>query len=427
MTDVTIKKKRFACWLAMKHETQIRIDALIGNIDSIRACYSQVMKTPNDIWDFTKPTELEPVFQLISKNLPDSFPIDVSPEPLEVFKEYLLAMNQRIRKPSYGWKTKSVYDKTVDYQNKLEGATLYLLRKYFNSPACFWEQLRTETTEINFEYFNNWTKLLYSMDAVDFLTQYGIVEKLDDVSFQQRVEMMKERQHNARPSKVRTTLSTRTRGLNTTLIKSPEIPSRNTEKKRSQIIRLDPIKPLSLEFIEAMNIIKSKYRIEPAKSLIQIEQENPPITVDKLNRWAKEFYGMSAKNYLTLEKLMERRDKSWRGLETIARQPAWNKRETVLLIHSCNKVLIEGKDKKIVTKKLSVDLRRLAIRDKKDIDSNYRDEVEISIQMTKMLYLLTDGAQGMPGACPLFCEMVELMRNQPSHFNIILSEALSDC
>ncbi len=424
MTDVTIKKKRFACWLAMKHETQFRIDALIWNIDSIRVCYSQVMKTPLNIWDFTKPSELEPVFQLISNNLPDSFPIRVSPEPLGVLKEYLSEMNKRKSKPSYGWKSKSVYDKTEDYKRKLEGATLYLLRKYFNSPACFWEQLRIETTEINFEYFNTWTNLLYSKDAIEFLTQYGIVEKTNDVSFQQRVEMMKNRQQPIRPNKARATIPTRTRGLNVSPIKSTAIPSCSTEKKRDQSIRLDPIKPLSQEFVEAMNIIKSKYRIEPAKSLIQIEQENPQITVDKLNRWAKEFYGMSAKNYLTLEKLMERRDKSWRGLDTIARQPAWNKRETILLIHSCNKVLVEGKDKKTVTKKLSVDLRRLAIRDKKDIDSNYRDEVEISIQMTKMVYLLTDGAQGMPGACPLFCEMVELMRNQPSHFNMILSEAL---
>lgn len=424
MTDVKIKKKRFTCWLAMKHETQFRIDALIWNIDSIRVCYSQILKTPLNIWDFTKPTELEPVFQLISNNLPDSFPIHISPSPLEVLREYLIDMNLRKRKPSYGWKTKSVYDTTEDYQNKLEGATLYLLRKYFNSPACFWEQLRTETTEINFDYFNNWTNMLYSVDAVDFLTQYGIVESLDNVSFQQRNEMMKERQRATKLDKVRTTLSSRTGTLNASPIKSKDFPPRSTEKKSTQIIRLDPIKPLSQEFIEAINIIKSKYRIEPAKSLIQIEQENPQITVDKLNRWAKEFYGMSAKNYLTLEKLMERRDKSWRGLDTIARQPAWDKRETVLLIHSCNKVLIEGKDKKSVTKRLSVDLRRLAIHEKKDIDSNYRDEVEISIQMTKMMYLLTDGAQGMPGACPLFCEMVELMRNQPSCFNMLLSEAL---
>ena len=424
MTDVANKKKRFACWLAMKHETQFKIDALIWNIDSIRVCYSKIIEKPINIWDFTKPAELEPVIQTISKNLPDSFPIHVSPEPLGVFKDYLSEMNQRKKKPSYGWKTKSVYDKTEDYQSKLEGSTLYLLRKYFNCPACFWDQLRTETSEINFDYYNDWTHLLYNIDAVEFLSRYGIIEKMNDVSFHQRVEIMNERHQTTRPQKTRTTHTTRNRGLNTTPVKPTTIPPRSAEKRTSQVIKLEPIKPLSQEFVDAMRIIKSKYRIEPAKSLIQIEQENPKITVDKLNRWAKEFYGMSAKNYLTLEKLMERKDKSWRSLDTISRQPAWNKRETVLLIHSCNKVLIEGKDKKTVTKKLSVELRRLAIRDKKDIDSNYRDEVEISIQMTKMMYLLTDGAQGMPGACPLFCDMVEFMRNQPNQFNMLLCEAL---
>lgn len=101
----------------------------------------------------------------------------------------------------------------------------------------------------------------------------------------------------------------------------------------------------------------------------------------------------------------------------------WDEFEIALLIEASEEVLYKGKPKSEVVKTVSSNLRKRAISKNIAIDAVFRNENGIALQMQKMIYLLTHGEKGMPGASKLYAEVAQLREENPKKFEEILKRA----
>ena len=101
----------------------------------------------------------------------------------------------------------------------------------------------------------------------------------------------------------------------------------------------------------------------------------------------------------------------------------WDKYEVALLIEACLQVLNNEKTKHAAVAELSDALRERALNSGIEIDKIFRNRNGISLQMTKMDYLLTDGETGLPGASKLYVEIESLYETNPTEFAKILKAA----
>lgn len=101
----------------------------------------------------------------------------------------------------------------------------------------------------------------------------------------------------------------------------------------------------------------------------------------------------------------------------------WDQFEVALLIDACEQVQQKKIAKPEMVSKLSYALRRRAERRGIEIDDIFRNENGISLQMTKMDYLLTDGKIGLPGASKLYAEIAGFRKKYPNEYSQLLSEA----
>ena len=101
----------------------------------------------------------------------------------------------------------------------------------------------------------------------------------------------------------------------------------------------------------------------------------------------------------------------------------WDQLEVALLIDACEQVQQKKIAKNEMVSRLSYALRRRAERRGIEIDDIFRNENGISLQMTKMEYLLTDGKAGLPGASKLYAEIAGFRKNCPNEYSQLLSEA----
>lgn len=101
----------------------------------------------------------------------------------------------------------------------------------------------------------------------------------------------------------------------------------------------------------------------------------------------------------------------------------WDEYEVALLIDACNKIRDNKEDKNKCIHKLSCLLRQRAIANGIEIDEVFRNENGITLQMTKMEYLLTDGEKGLPEASKLYIEMAEMSKLHTDEFEKILALA----
>ena len=107
----------------------------------------------------------------------------------------------------------------------------------------------------------------------------------------------------------------------------------------------------------------------------------------------------------------------------MAVQLEWDKFEAALLIAGAEQVMNNPSAKKEVVKNLSHALRHRAINRGIRIDNVFRNTNGISLQMTKVIYLLSAGDMGLPGASKIFADMVALKKENPSEFAEILALA----
>ncbi len=101
----------------------------------------------------------------------------------------------------------------------------------------------------------------------------------------------------------------------------------------------------------------------------------------------------------------------------------WDEYEVALLIDACNKIRENKIDKAECVHKLSDSLRQRAKANGISIDEVFRNENGITLQMTKMEYLLTDGKKGLPEASKLYIEMAKMSKLHTDEFEKILMVA----
>ena len=103
---------------------------------------------------------------------------------------------------------------------------------------------------------------------------------------------------------------------------------------------------------------------------------------------------------------------------------SWSIYEQVFLLGMFQKILIGQLDRKQAIKDISVALRELAIRGGIEIDSKYRNENGIAMQMSKLEYVYTGKKSGFPTESGWYYDVVDLYRNNSDKYNKILQETL---
>lgn len=98
----------------------------------------------------------------------------------------------------------------------------------------------------------------------------------------------------------------------------------------------------------------------------------------------------------------------------------WEPHEIALLIYFLEKVYSNKLERKNAIKELSCKLRELGWEKLHHIDATYRNEAGISLQMSKMEYLLTKGKKGLAGAGKNFEDMYGVYINELDTFDKVL-------
>lgn len=101
----------------------------------------------------------------------------------------------------------------------------------------------------------------------------------------------------------------------------------------------------------------------------------------------------------------------------------WNFYESVLLLEATLRVYKEGANRNTIIAQLSKFLRDSAIKSGKQIDSYYRNENGIRLQMEEMAYLVTGGTSGLPKASKIFRSVFELYTHDQATYERTLKIA----
>ena len=107
-------------------------------------------------------------------------------------------------------------------------------------------------------------------------------------------------------------------------------------------------------------------------------------------------------------------------------QPSWTPYECALLLEYTQLVLAGKINRTDATRELSEKLRQTAIDNGDTIDEKYRNVGGVSLQMSCMEYLLTDGQQGMDKAGNNFKSIVKIYQENYGVFKAILNNEQTD-
>lgn len=107
-------------------------------------------------------------------------------------------------------------------------------------------------------------------------------------------------------------------------------------------------------------------------------------------------------------------------------QPLWSPHECALLLEYTQLVLAGKINRMDAIHELSGKLRQVAIGNGDVIDEKYRNVGGVSLQMSCMEYLLTDGSQGMNKAGNNFKRIVQIYQENPDVFKAILNKERAD-
>lgn len=100
----------------------------------------------------------------------------------------------------------------------------------------------------------------------------------------------------------------------------------------------------------------------------------------------------------------------------MAERIGWDRDEIILLIDACDKVSSGQSLRAEEVQKLSKKLRQRAIEKGLRIDSLFRNENGISLQMNKMEYFLSNKRRGLPGGSKHFAELADFRIKKPKEF-----------
>jgi hypothetical protein len=104
----------------------------------------------------------------------------------------------------------------------------------------------------------------------------------------------------------------------------------------------------------------------------------------------------------------------------VAEKIMWSREEAVILLDALIQV-VEGKiDRKSAITAVSLELRTRAQNNGRVIDEVFRNENGITLQMSGMEYILTDGKRGLKKPVKVFKEAVDLYRYDKAEYLKIL-------
>ena len=101
----------------------------------------------------------------------------------------------------------------------------------------------------------------------------------------------------------------------------------------------------------------------------------------------------------------------------------WDEYEAAILLDACLAVIDNRISRADAVIKVSEKLREKAIKNGYTIDSVFRNENGISMQMSIMIALIFETSSGLHGASKMFIDIVQLYKNNPDKFQKILEEA----
>ena len=101
----------------------------------------------------------------------------------------------------------------------------------------------------------------------------------------------------------------------------------------------------------------------------------------------------------------------------------WDKYETAILIDACIQVINGKTDKNSAIKIVSEKLRKRAVNNGIAIDSVYRNQNGIKMQMTMIMSMICGEEPGLYNTSKVFYEMVEMYRTEYLTFSAILKKA----
>ena len=101
----------------------------------------------------------------------------------------------------------------------------------------------------------------------------------------------------------------------------------------------------------------------------------------------------------------------------------WDEYEAAILLDACLAVIDNRISRADAVIKVSEKLREKAIKNGYTIDSVFRNENGISMQMSIMIALILETSSGLHGASKMFIDIVQLYKNNPDKFQKILEEA----
>ena len=107
----------------------------------------------------------------------------------------------------------------------------------------------------------------------------------------------------------------------------------------------------------------------------------------------------------------------------MARRILWDEYEAAILLDACLAVIDNRISRADAVIKVSEKLREKAIKNGYTIDSVFRNENGISMQMSIMIALILETSSGLHGASKMFIDIVQLYKNNPDKFQKILEEA----
>lgn len=94
----------------------------------------------------------------------------------------------------------------------------------------------------------------------------------------------------------------------------------------------------------------------------------------------------------------------------------WSREEELLLVDLFQKVYLEGHDLNVLSELLSELLRNMAIQAGEMIDFKYRNVSGIKMKYQNLLFVFTDGKEGLSKCSNMDKEIMNYYKNDKSNF-----------
>lgn len=322
--EVTAIENDFINWLRARETSDSDIKGHIRNMDFVSSWLSDRDKCLTDIWCIKESQKIDSIMSsLQNTKTQGNYSLLEIRATLLTYKKYLLEKKNGNDDSHKEWRSLSTADTKYDYEKRLNGVTIFLLKKYKDNPASTLRQISKETPEISMSCINVWTKCLYNQTALEYLASKGIVlaknlekvrpsstESTEDIKtiLDEYISALKKK-YEGNPAKTYVQVRKENRGMPFSKIQTwiKDIYGKTTALFLiEEGIITDESNSLSDEDLLSglMILLKEKYRDNPASTFRQIKKENRHLPISQMEKWTRSTTGLTAKDYLVKEGLI---------------------------------------------------------------------------------------------------------------------------